>query len=84
MKRYNFYGEDSYEMEHPRGDFVEYEDAARIIAQRDRLAEASKKFLNKYIDFIDSGDAGNWDPRTEPEVIALHAALTELDKEKQS
>lgn len=60
----------------------EYE--ARILAQCDRLAEAAKIFLDDYIAFIDSGDAGNWDPRKEPKVIALQAALAELDKEEQS
>ena len=43
------------------------------------LVAACKAFLEGYIALIDSGDCGNWDPRTEPEVQAVMAVLAKVD-----
>ena len=46
MKRYDFIGFDSNQIEDPRGDFVEYDDAEReIVALRARLAEVERELL---------------------------------------
>jgi len=41
-----------------------------------RIEKASSEFLEAYVDMINSGDCGNWDPEKEPLVIALRATLT--------
>lgn len=37
---------------------------------RDRYAEVLRTFLTEYVALVESGDAGFWDPETEPKVIA--------------
>ena len=32
--------------------------------------------LDRYVTLVDSGDAGNWNPEEEPQVIAARAALS--------
>ena len=89
MKRYDVLGTDSYVEERQSGDYVEYEDAARIIAKRDRLAELltlSNARLREYLHEITWRE---YDPTPDhqcvTELIALNdAALAELGKEKQS
>lgn len=39
-------------------------------------ADALRGILNRYVGLVNSGDAGNWNPETEPEVIAARAALS--------
>ena len=70
MRRYDFNGSDAYTEEDPTGEYVEYEDAARIIAQRDRLVEALERIADN------AGD--NFIVRWAEDAIA------ELDREKQS
>lgn len=39
------------------------------------LLTALRAILKKYVDLANSGDAGNWDPELEEEVIAARAAI---------
>ncbi len=41
------------------------------------LAGSLQLLLDRYTSLVNSGDAGNWDPEKEPEVIAARAALTD-------
>ncbi|MCG2586544.1 hypothetical protein [Massilia sp. TS11] len=45
------------------------------------MRDALSNLLNRYVRLANSGDAGNWNPEEEPEVIAARAALT---KDKKS
>jgi hypothetical protein len=44
------------------------------------LAEALETFVAEYVALVNSGDAGFWDPETEPKVIAARAALASVDR----
>ena len=89
MKRYDLFGYDADVEERPAGRFVEYEDAARIIAQRDRLAELlqrAKELLP--VPFCKAGE-GTFMPQQawrDDVMRCIHSeikvALAELDKEK--
>jgi len=46
-----------------------------VTKQRDELAEALDFFTKSYVQFINSGDAGNWNPEKEECVIKARAAL---------
>jgi hypothetical protein len=48
---------------------------ARLIAAAPDLLAALETFVSKYVEMVNSGDAGFWDPETEPKVIAARAAL---------
>lgn len=39
------------------------------------LAKALRELLDHYVDLVNSGDAGNWDPEKEGEVAQARAAL---------
>ena len=54
-------------------DMAKQRDEAR--AQLAAAREALEKMLNHYTSLANSGDAGFWDPETEPEVIQARAAL---------
>ena len=55
---------------------------AAALERAARIEKASSEFLEAYVDMINSGDCGNWDPEKEPLVIALRTALTpKADKE---
>jgi hypothetical protein len=41
------------------------------------IEQAARKLLDHYVALVNSGDAGNWDPETEPVVAALRAALSQ-------
>lgn len=76
MKRYDIYESDTEffdEVESSTGHYVHYRDAARIIAQRDRLAE----LLREYTYSSRSWPHEGWFEK-------VYAALAELDNEKQS
>ena len=79
MKRYDLKGYDAYTEEDPTGEYVEYEDTARIIAQRDRLAEAVRELLAHESDDCQCGFVYRGE-----DIDDLREALAELDKEKQS
>lgn len=44
-----------------------------------RLADAARALLNRHVSLVNSGDAGNWDPEEEKEVIALRSVLAESE-----
>jgi hypothetical protein len=48
---------------------------ARLIAAAPSLISALHEILNHYTALINSGDAGNWEPEREPQVIAARAAI---------
>lgn len=81
MKRYDIYESDTEffdEVESSTGHYVHYRDAARIIAQRDRLAELMRRLV------ADADIEGPWSDAYCSTFNKIHAALAELDKEKQS
>lgn len=43
---------------------------------QEQLTQALQGLLDKYTMLVNSGDAGNWDPEEEPEVIAARAAIS--------
>jgi hypothetical protein len=45
------------------------------LAREKRLREALGSLLARYVGLVASGDAGSWDPESEPEVVAARAAL---------
>lgn len=46
-----------------------------------KLAAAATAFLDMYVDMVNSGDCGFWNPEEDPEVINLRAALASKDGE---
>lgn len=54
-----------------------------LIAAAPDLLEALRGMIEMYVPFINSGDAGNWDPETEPEVIAARAAIAKATGEEK-
>lgn len=48
---------------------------ARLIAAAPDLLSALRGFLEMYVAMVNSGDCGNWDAETEPQVIAARAAI---------
>lgn len=55
------------------------QEAARALtlidAQHAQLFAALTKLLDRYVELVNCGDCGNWDPEEEPEVIAARAAI---------
>lgn len=63
------------------GEFGEAEKIAnaRLIAAAPELLEALKATLGKWVDLVESGDAGFWDAEEEPHVIAARAAIARAE-----
>ena len=55
--------------------YDEYPANAHLIAASPALESALEGLLTRYLELVDCGDCGNWEPRNEPEVIASFAAL---------
>lgn len=49
---------------------------AHLIAAAPAMAEALENILMRYVDMVNSGDCGHWDPETEIFVIEARAALS--------
>jgi hypothetical protein len=49
--------------------------ANRLGDQRDDARRALQGLLDHYVGLVNSGDAGNWDPETEPVVIEARRCL---------
>lgn len=54
------------------------ENACLISAAPD-LLDALKTFVAEYVELVESGDAGNWNPETEAKVIAARAAIAKAE-----
>ncbi len=66
-----------------RAELAQAKERVRGIEERDRsLREAASLVMHRYLSLVNSGDAGNWDPEKEPEVIALRTALARKDGPK--
>jgi hypothetical protein len=52
---------------------------APALGDKDELIAALRGILKRYVDFVLSGDGGNWDPEEEAEVIAARAALAKVE-----
>lgn len=48
---------------------------AKLISAAPDLLAALQTFVGKYVEMVDSGDCGFWDPETEEKVIAARAAI---------
>jgi acyl carrier protein len=46
---------------------------------KDELIAALRGILKRYVDFVLSGDGGNWDPEEEAAVIGARAALAKVE-----
>jgi len=58
-----------------RVKFEEKEANAKLIAAAPDLLEALQEITNMYINLIDSGDCGFWNPREDNEVIKAVKAI---------
>lgn len=54
-------------------------DNARLIAAAPELLDALKSLIDGYIELVNSGDCGNWDPETDKEVIQARAAIAKAE-----
>ena len=53
--------------------------AEKAEADRDRLQEALTGLLSLYVELVNCGDCGRWDPEAVPQVIAARAALAKAE-----
>jgi hypothetical protein len=51
------------------------EDIASVLAKLDKCRKALEDLLYRYVTLVESGDAGNWNPEIETQVIAAREAL---------
>lgn len=54
------------------------QDASYQRYSREEVELALEKLLHKYVRLVNCGDCGNWDPETEPEVIAARRVLGQV------
>ena len=54
-------------------------DRARLIAAAPDMWAALQSMVGHYVELAESGDAGFWDPNTEPEVVAARAAIAKAE-----
>lgn len=47
----------------------------RACNSHDALLEALRRMLGRYVELVNCGDCGSWNPETEAEVIAARAAI---------
>jgi hypothetical protein len=52
---------------------------ANLIAAAPELLEALRFILDRYVQLVNSGDAGFWDPEKEPQVIQSRAAMAKAE-----
>ena len=45
------------------------------LTEKSLLYTALQALLHRYLELVNCGDCGNWDPEQEPDVIQAHAAL---------
>lgn len=50
----------------------------------EQLEAALRETLRKWVELVESGDAGHWDPEKEPHVIAARAALAAADPKESA
>ena len=65
--------------ERPAVAYVHSRDDALFYAAAPDMYEALKTFVAEYVDFVESGDAGFWDPEKEAKVIAARAAIAKAE-----
>jgi hypothetical protein len=61
------------------GRYPEAEANAHLIAAAPDMYEALKTFVAEYVDLVESGDAGFWDPEKEAKVIAARSAIAKAE-----
>jgi hypothetical protein len=62
----------------------QYGRIVEVMHGKDAMQEmlvALQTFLDRYVEMAASGDCGNWDPETEPHVIAARAAIAKATGE---
>ena len=67
------------------GEFdVEVSEAdANLMAASKDLYSALENITNSYIELVNSGDCGNWNPENDKEVVEAYAALAKARGEKE-
>ena len=58
------------------------ERAARMVQERGELLVSLKAMLDRYTSLVNCGDAGHWNPETEPDVISARAAIAKVEGEQ--
>lgn len=52
---------------------------ARLIAAAPDLLEALRAFVDRYVELVNCGDCGHWNPEEETEVITARAAIAKAE-----
>lgn len=81
--RFSFRVQEGY-LHHTRHERIrtpaeELEATAALAQAAPDMFEALKNFVAEYVDFVESGDAGFWDPEKEAKVIAARAAIAKAE-----
>ena len=68
----------------PNGNIRTEANAAFIVKSvnnHEKLLDALMGLTEMYVEMVDSGDCGNWDPETDNEVIAAREAIKQAEAE---
>ncbi len=62
-----------------RAECEERDANARLIAAAPALYETLKVFLEQYLELVNSGDAGSWDPEKEHKVMMARNVIADVE-----